>query len=281
MTERAIVIDLECTSREPAEAHIVEYAAVVVEPPWFGEESPITVFTGFVKPPIPIPAETSAVHHIIDEDVADAAPWELSSIVLRTLLAGGDPSFSVQEGIGRPIIAVAHNANYERELLKDIPMPNVRWICTYKAALRVWPDSPIHSNEGLRYWLKLTGPAGTVLLGRQTNQQPHSAEHDAIVTALLFGELLRVGTSIEDMLKWTEEPALLPTCPLGDWRGRKWEEVDTGFLMWITRKIQDRPDVVFCAQKELDRREREWEAERAAEAARRNTAAINPTGKLL
>jgi exodeoxyribonuclease X len=49
---------------------------------------------------------------------------------------------------------------------------------------------------------------------------------------------------------------MLPRCPLGDWRGHRWEEVDTGFLDWILRKIHDREDVRFCAARELDRRER-------------------------
>jgi hypothetical protein len=94
-------------------------------------------------------------------------------------------------------------------------------------------------------------------------QAPHSAMHDARVTAQLLGELLRAGTSIEDMLKWTTEPAMLPTCPLGDWRGKKWSDVDEGFLLWILRKITDREDVRFCA-KELDRREAERAAARSA-----------------
>ena len=66
---------------------------------------------------------------------------------------------------------------------------------------------------------------------------------------------------------------MLPTCPLGDWRGRKWSEVEESFLWWILRRITDREDVRFCAQAELDRREREAaevakarEATRAAEA---------------
>lgn len=50
---------------------------------------------------------------------------------------------------------------------------------------------------------------------------------------------------------------MLPTCPLGDWRGRKWAEVEEGFLLWILRRITDREDVVFCARAELERREKE------------------------
>lgn len=90
--------------------------------------------------------------------------------------------------------------------------------------------------------------------------------HDARVTAEILGELLRSGASIDDMVQWTTEPAMIQTCPLGDWRGHKWAYVDDGFLSWITRKITDRPDVVFCAQRELERLAKE-RAEARARAA--------------
>jgi len=240
-----VVVDLESTSREPAEAHIVEWAAVLLTPEWFGEGG-ADEFSSLVRPPVPIPPETSAVHHITDADVATAPSWEQESQVLAHLLAPAG------------VIAVAHNAEYERTLLNKSAMPNVQWLCTYKAALRVWPDAPGHSNECLRYFLG----HGT---GRRGSQVPHSALHDARVTAQILGELLKVA-KIEDMLKWTNEPALLPTCPLGEWRGKKWEDVDQGFLLWIMRKIYDREDVRFCANMELERRAEEMRKARAAAA---------------
>jgi exodeoxyribonuclease X len=189
-----------------------------------------------VRPPIAIPAETSAVHHITDADVVDSPMWDQAAVPLAHELAADG------------VIAVAHNANFERTVLEKIV--KVKWLCTYKAAVRVWPDCPSHSNECLRYYLGL----GT---GRRQAQAPHSAMHDALVTKQLLDELLRAGTSIEDMLKWTDEPALLPRCPIGDWRGHLWSEVEEGFLLWILRKITDREDVRFCAQTELTRRAKE------------------------
>lgn len=237
MTEALVVIDLEATSRDPEQAHIVEWAAVVQMPPWFSTSGDGMVYTGLVKPPVAIPPETSAVHHIIDEDVQEFPAWEAQSPLLSMHLSPGR-------------VAVAHNADYEKAVLGARgPLVQIPWLCTYKASLRVWPDAPSHSNEGLRYWLQLGGNRG-----RRWRQDQHSAAHDAVVTMLIVEELLRVGTSIADMIRWTGEPAMLPTCPLGDWRGFKWADVDGGFLEWIIRKIDDRPDVVFCAQAELERR---------------------------
>jgi exodeoxyribonuclease X len=244
---RFVVIDLESTDREPENAHIVEWAAVVTEPEWFGAGGMLPIVHGsLVKPPVPIPAETSAVHHIIDSDVLDSPAWDTEQRRVAELL--DDPE----------TIAVAHNAKYERTLLAPLNL-KCRWLCTYKAALRVWPDAPGHSNETLRYWLG----HGT---GRRGDQRPHSARHDAEVTALLLRELLR-NADPQDMIKWAEEPALLPRCPLGDWRGHPWSEVDWGFLDWILRKIHDREDVRFCAQMEIERREKAEREARQAQAA--------------
>lgn len=237
MNEAFVVIDLETTDREPENAHVVEWAAVLITPPWFGAGGE-RFFGSLVKPPVPIPCETSAVHHITDADVADAPTWEQECQALR--------HFFTHDGV----IAVAHNADFERKMLAKVGITPARWICTYKAAVRVWPDCPSHSNECLRYYLGLGS-------GRRDRQAPHSAGHDARVTAQLLDQLLTIGTPIDDLLKWTNEPALLPRCPLGDWRGKPWAEVDEGFLLWILRKINDREDVRFCAKAELDRREQE------------------------
>lgn len=242
MTVRFVVIDLECTSREPTEAHVVEWAAVMFEPQWFSHGGVSGSRHALVKPPIPIPPETSAIHHIIDADVAHAWTWDIAQADIIDLMQD-DPEY----------VAVAHNANYERTVLASLNL-KCRWLCTYKAALRVWPDAPGHSNECLRYWLGL----GT---GRRGNQKPHSALHDAEVTAQILEALLQAATDPEAMIKWTDEPALLPRCPLGDWRGHPWAEVETSFLEWILRKIHDRDDVRFCAQTELDRRESEYRRE--------------------
>jgi exodeoxyribonuclease X len=87
----------------------------------------------------------------------------------------------------------------------------------------VWPDAPVTATNACAT-TSASAPAAA------QRQAPHSALHDARVTAQILDELLRAGTSIEDMLKWTTEPAMLPTCPLGDWRGKKWADVDQGFL---------------------------------------------------
>jgi hypothetical protein len=80
----------------------------------------------------PIPPGASAVHHIVDEDVANA------------------PAFS--EAIDRfkgADFYVAHNCEFERSFFAAQGIELGPWICTYKCALRVWPEFEGHSNQKL------------------------------------------------------------------------------------------------------------------------------------
>ena len=230
-------IDFETTGIDTKTCHPVEVALAHEQFSW----------QQLIKPPIPIPPETSAIHHISDEDVAKSSAWvDVREELIGTMLRGNVSN-------SRLPILVAHNAEYEKGVLANTPagcadFPPVIWICTYKCALRVWPDAPAHKNEVLRYFLKL----GTNR-GRQGHQQPHSALHDTLVTRDLLLELLKHAT-IEQLVEWTELPAKLPYVPFGKHYKKPWSEVDSGYLMWVGKQADMREDVKFCAAEELKRR---------------------------
>jgi len=219
-------IDFETTNIDPKIAHAVEVGLYSAE---YGLQ------TSFIKPPIPIPPETSAVHHITDADVAGAESWGATQMKLRDLCEG-------------PTTFIAHNAKYEQDILKDtFNGLNVKWICTYKCALRIWPDAPNHKNETLRYWL------GLQFLGRGWDQQAHSAGHDANVTYHIFLRLKEQST-IEQLVEWSSLPALLPTIPFGKHRGSKWSEVPVDYLTWILKQGDMDADIKYNATTEMTRR---------------------------
>lgn len=219
-------VDTETTDKDPTKARIVELAIL----PFDGR-----YISMLINPGIPIPVETSAVHHITDVDVRNSPDWQTVLPHMQELL---DSSEEV------PVL-VAHNAKYDAEILKDVT--NVKWLCTYKAALRVWPDAPAHKNEVLRYWL------GLPELGRQFVQNAHSALHDAIVTQQILVKLLEK-VSLEQMIAWTLEPALMPRIPFGKHAGMAWSEIPAGYLDWLIKTPDMSEDAVFCAKKELERR---------------------------
>lgn len=158
------------------------------------------------NPGRPIPHEAMAVHHITDSDVADA-----------------DGHVSV---LGDPDYFAAHNADYERQFL-FIEKPV---ICTWKVALRLWPDASSHSLQFLRYHLGLQTKG---LLA----DPPHRAGPDAYLCALLLERIIsEARCSLEDMCRWSSGPALLPRCPLTKHRGKKWDDVPSDYLDFIVFK---------------------------------------------
>jgi exodeoxyribonuclease X len=144
-----------------------------------------------------------------------------------------------------------HNLTFEQQWLGEA-FADKPLICTYKAALRVWPDAPSHSNGALRYWLE---DQGLITPAWSVTQPAHRAGPDAYVTAWILKALLETGVSGREMVQWAKEPRLLPTCPIGEkWRGKKWADVDGGFLDWMTKQQTMEPDLKWLARRELDRR---------------------------
>lgn len=180
-----------------------------------------------------IPPETRAVHHIRASDTRDFPPYDRRCVFEQ----------AVRDGV---VGFAAHNAEFEEKwLLGSIPL-----ICTYKAAHRVWPEAPSHSNFGLLYWLEDQG----LVDYQAVSDKSHRSLSDSHATAHILRAIYAAGHTGRDLMVWTMEPTLMATCPIGDeWRGKPWADIDAGFLQWILRRV-DREDVVWNAQRELDRR---------------------------
>lgn len=199
--------------------------------------------TWLVDPGHAIPPEVSAVTHIIDEDVAGAPRFE---DVARAI-------FAAESNPAHTTVLAAHSAKFERQWLTDEVTGGLPWICTYKAALRLWPDAPSHSNQALRYWRRPEG------LDRSVAAVAHRAYPDAYVTAHLLRDMLNDGTTLDQLIEWSSQPALQIRCHIGKWRGTPWREVDDGFLWWVSERDFDE-DVLFTVRNEIERRRREREA---------------------
>ncbi|MEQ8450610.1 MAG: hypothetical protein RIB97_13075 [Nitratireductor sp.] len=186
-----------------------------------------------------IPPESRAVHHISMADIpATAQPFDAFANV-----------FAPADTMAITFFA-AHNSAFECQFLGDLE--HRRMICTYKAALRVWPDAPSHSNGALRYWLE---DSGKISIIPAKACPTHRAGPDAYITTHLLRALFEAGATGREMVAWTNEPAALPRCPIGTpWRGMKWAEVDEGFLNWMADKPDMEPDHKWNAQRELNRR---------------------------
>jgi exodeoxyribonuclease X len=232
------VIDLETTGQNFATGGVVEVGwqdlAQDADGVW-----QLTGPSGamLVNPRHPISPETSAIHHITDEDVAGAPSWHEAAHILRA------------EAPGRFKALAAHRAAFEQRWCLPALTGGTPWLCTYKCALRLWPDAPTFSNQGLRYWRRPEG------LDRTTSLPAHRAGPDAYVTAHHLRDMLAMA-GVEQLLTWSAEPALLPRVPFGLHRGRRWGELDDAALERILRgEAGGNIDMVFSARMERARRD--------------------------
>jgi exodeoxyribonuclease X len=228
---RIRVIDLETAGTGPLDVCEVGWQDVVREADGLWR---ITDERGarLVNPGRPISPETMAVHHILDAHVADAPLWKA--------VAPG-----VLQPEGGVVALAAHRAAFEQRYCRPALTGGAPWICTWKCALRVWPELMRFSNQMLRYQRH---PEGLV---HELGLPAHRALPDAYVTAHHLRDLLNAA-SLEDLLAWSGEPGLLPRVPAGDHRGKAWRDLSDTALQLLA-KDRDR-DVRFSAETELRRR---------------------------
>lgn len=225
------IIDLETTGIDPKDHKIIEIAACDLL------DTGEIVFVGshLVNPGRDIPPDASAVHHLIAADLA-AAP-QIGTV------------WATYFGAGHPTVLAAHNCEFESGY---IPAPQGgQWVCTYKAALRAWPDAPGHGNQVLRYWKGLDGLEG---FDRSFASLAHRAGPDAYVTAWLLRELLK-SVTLQDLIAWSAEPKVYPRISFGKHRGAAWKDVPADYLQWLaTGQHQMEADWRHGAKVELARR---------------------------
>lgn len=224
------VIDFETSGMEPPVSQVVEVGYCDLSRGEGGVWSvgqPVSWLCGADA----MPPEVRAVHHITLAEVAGLASFDPASVVAPHCAA-----------------VVAHNWSFEAAFLGDQQTPA---ICTLKAALRVWPDAPSHSNTVLRYWLE---DQGLLSLDHDTAMPPHRAGPDAYVTAHILKALLAAGATGREMIAWTQEPRLLPKITFGKHKGAAWKDAPRDYLEWAAFKSDLDGDTKWNAERELQRR---------------------------
>lgn len=173
-----------------------------------------------------------AVHHILDSQVASAPLWkQIAASVLQP--AGGVTALA------------AHRAAFEQRHCTPRLSGGKPWICTWKCALRVWPELPRFSNQMLRYQRMPEGPVHEIGL------PAHRAMPDAYVSVHHLRDLLNEA-SLETLLAGSQLPGLLPRVPAEPDRGKGSDRVSMETLQEFARNRE--VDVRFSAETELKRR---------------------------
>jgi len=229
--ERIRVIDLETAGGGPHDVCEIGWQDVMrdADGRWHIDEERGSLL---VDPGRAISADTMAIHHIRDVDVAGAPFWKQVA-----------PSVLCPEG--GVVALAAHRAGFEMRYCPPSLTGGARWICTWKCALRLWPHLPRFSNQMLRYQRM---PEGLV---HELGLPAHRAMPDAYVTAHHLRDMLNAA-SLDQLLLWSGEPGLLPRVPSGPDRGKGWDQIAEAALR--TLALDRDIDIRFSAQTELRRR---------------------------
>ncbi len=198
------------------------------------------------KPPVPIPFECSAIHHISNKMVASRPSFKESPeyTELKALLEDEET------------ICVAHNAAFDDQILKndDITIKNL--LCTFKTIRELDTEArfTMHKLQYLRYALDI-----------ELDVSSHEAFADVLVLEKLFEyELKEMMTkfnlteeaAIAKMIEITAEPLAIKTINFGKYNGKTIAEVaaqDIGYLSWLLdqkrKSDKDETDWIYTLEK--------------------------------
>jgi exodeoxyribonuclease X len=227
------VMDTETTGIDEQD-QVVEIAGIAVRQ---SESGPLTSFEAghwetLIQPTVPITIGARATHHITDEELKTAPGPKETMETLGEMLRDEE---------GDETVTVFHNAEFDLRLLRqtcwavDLVYHTIipaRYICTWVCAKHIYPDSPGHSNQVLRYYLGLDELYGSLTI---PGVPPHRAMPDALVTSRLLMHMLRTKTP-EELILLTQTPVLQTYCRMPKHAGKTWEEVariDPSYCHWM------------------------------------------------
>ena len=125
-------------------------------------------------------------------------------------------------------VFAAHNCKFEQAFFAG---GGRRWICTYQCAKHLFPDAPGHSNQVLRYWLKIDEEMDDA----ERAMPPHRAGPDTYVTALILNRLMALA-NIDELVRLTTAPVVLREVTFGKHRGQQWKDLPWDYLNWVANK---------------------------------------------
>ncbi len=207
---------------------------------------------GLFKPPFPIPAEASAIHHISNKMVHDKPAFKDSKEwhEVKKLFEDKDT------------VVVAHNAKFDLAMLAKEDIIPKRYICTLRVARAMDPEGklPNYRLQYLRYALDL-----------EVDQEAaaHSADGDVLVLEKLYERLLlklcetkSKSEAIHEMIEISSLPSIIKVFPFGKHVGKTVSDVarsDRGYLEWLLeqklKNPSDEEDWIYTLEVTLGKRQ--------------------------
>lgn len=248
MNEKFLFFDTETTDVQSKD--IIQLAFVTSD----GKE-----FNEYFKPEQEISFGAMAVHHITPEFLEDK-PLFKSKMVQDSSSMTLFSEISLKDylnELAKDYIWIAHNAEFDMEVLKKKGVDIPRYICTLKVARNMLGeddgrrDLESYSLQFLRYYLGLYKSED-----KQKEVTAHDAMGDVYVLKNLF-EYMRNNSSLstENMIVISKEPQFIRTLTFGKYAGSSLEElakIDREYLEWLRENASDKRDLVYNIDRVLN-----------------------------
>ena len=183
-------------------------------------------FVALYKPPIKIPPEASAVHHISNKMVADKPSFAESGDLLEIKKLFED----------KGTVVVAHNAPFDLMIIKKEGIIPANFICTLRLARHLDKEEKIekYNLQYLRYYLDI-----------EVDALAHSALGDVLVLEKLYERLkskimseegLSEAEAIQKMIEISSHPSLFKKFKFGKYNSKEIADIaktDRGYLEWL------------------------------------------------
>lgn len=195
----------------------------------------------FVHPQCKIHPASMAVHHILNEDVADAP-------------ALGEIVEEWDEWVGDDII-IAYNSDYDQGVLAGTPLHGKQWLDAYRMAMHFWSLGQQNDDgfeltslkqQELRYWLNLP----------KTSGDAHRAAADIQVTAFVVERVIAMYLECgfpddkQAFVDYINGPICHQVIPIGGrpYSGKSPEQVED----WALKKAFDPTGDLFAPFKKFN-----------------------------
>ena len=219
LTELPIIVaDCETTGLNKETDEVIELGCVRVN---LEDRRHKILINQLIDPQRSIPPESSGVNGISNAMVRGCPTWSEITPQLREI-------------IGPDVLVVCHNAFFDAAFLKrglsedDHP---IAWIDTLRLVRHAWPKIGNHKLGTMCYALNIKTLDKVV---GYEEYEPHRAAYDAFATANILCEAieeLEIET-VDQLIEWSDKPALLHYCPLFKYRDCTWNHVPKHYLTW-------------------------------------------------
>ncbi len=238
-----ILFDTETTGNQE-EDRIIQFGAMIVD-----SKASIEIYDELCSCDVEMKIEAMEVHNIVPSMLENKVKATQTKFYNRLL------ELNKQENY-----LIAHNISFDLGMIKKEGFENnLQLIDTLRCAKHLYPDSPYHRLQYLRYSLELYKDELSEAGKHNITIKAHDALGDVLVMKLFLSKLVSRCREIypdynpmEKLAELTKTPVFIKTFKFGKYKGQDIESVassDAGYLNWMKSNMDLDEDLKYTLDK--------------------------------